>query len=380
MNQEKNQEKQKASQADVARWRTNLRDELEAAWLYEALAAAEKNPDRGQVFRELAAVERTHAARWSEKLEAAGAVPSLSRPRLKARLLAFLARRSGSKGVVPVLLAMERSAGGSYAGQSDAKALGMDRQERVHAKVFASMEEGPATARITDHESWHRGAGGGTLRAAVFGLNDGLVSNFSLMMGVAGAAPGRGVVLLTGVAGMLAGAFSMAAGEYISVRSQRELYEREIAQEEEELAASPEEERKELELIYRAKGIPKEEAAQLARSLLGNPDSALDTLAREELGLDPGELGSPWTAASSSFIAFVAGALIPLLPFLAVRQSWGVWLSAGVSAAALFGVGALLSLFTGKGALYSGFRMAAIGSLVALVTNTLGRIIGVSLG
>jgi VIT1/CCC1 family predicted Fe2+/Mn2+ transporter len=274
---------------------------------------------------------------------------------------------------------MERSADGSYAGQADAKALGMDRQERIHAKVFASMEGGGASSGIAEQESWHRSSGGGSLRAAVFGLNDGLVSNFSLMMGVAGAAPGRGVVLLTGVAGMLAGAFSMAAGEYISVRSQRELYEREIAQEEEELAASPEEERKELELIYRAKGIPREEAAQLARSLLGNASSALDTLAREELGLDPGELGSPWTAASSSFVAFVAGALIPLLPFLAVHGSWGTWLSAGVSAAALFGVGALLSIFTGKSALYSGFRMAAIGSLVALVTNTLGRIIGVSL-
>jgi VIT1/CCC1 family predicted Fe2+/Mn2+ transporter/rubrerythrin len=368
-----------AGRGDLARWRANLRDELEAAWLYESLAAAEKNPDRSQVFRDLAAVERGHAARWAEKLEAAGAAPPPAKPGLKARLLAFLARRSGSKGVVPVLLAMERSADGSYAGQADAKALGMDRQERIHAKVFASMEGGGASSGIAEQESWHRSSGGGSLRAAVFGLNDGLVSNFSLMMGVAGAAPGRGVVLLTGVAGMLAGAFSMAAGEYISVRSQRELYEREIAQEEEELAASPEEERKELELIYRAKGIPREEAAQLARSLLGNASSALDTLAREELGLDPGELGSPWTAASSSFVAFVAGALIPLLPFLAVHGSWGTWLSAGVSAAALFGVGALLSIFTGKSALYSGFRMAAIGSLVALVTNTLGRIIGVSL-
>lgn len=375
-----NKEEQVATRGDLARWRANLRDEQEAAWLYDSLAESEKNPDRAQVFRDLAAVEKGHAARWAEKLRAAGAAPLAARPRLKARLLAFLARRAGSRGVVPALLAMERSADGSYAGQADAKALGMDRQERIHAKVFASMEGGGGSGNIAQQESWHRSSGGGSLRAAVFGLNDGLVSNFSLMMGVAGAAPGRGVILLTGTAGMLAGAFSMAAGEYISVRSQRELYEREIAQEEEELAASPEEESKELELIYRAKGIPKEEAAQLARSLLSNPDSALDTLAREELGLDPGELGSPWKAAFSSFAAFVGGALIPLLPFLAVHQSWGVWLSAGISAAALFGVGALLSVFTGKGALYSGFRMAAIGSVVALVTNTLGRIIGVSLG
>jgi VIT1/CCC1 family predicted Fe2+/Mn2+ transporter len=290
----------------------------------------------------------------------------------------WLARRAGTAGVLPILLASESTANSAYAGQEDAKALGLDRVERTHAKVFASMAPGDSPG-IADKESWHRGSGGGSLRAAVFGLNDGLVSNFSLMMGVAGAAPGRGVVILSGLAGMLAGAFSMAAGEYISVRSQRELFEREIVKEEEELTSSPEEEKKELELIYRAKGIPREEAVRLAETLLSNPESALDTLAREELGLDPGELGSPWGAAWSSFLAFVGGALIPLLPFVFVSGPYGIWAAAAASAVALFGVGAILSIFTGKGALYSGLRMMVIGGLVALITNTLGRLLGVSL-
>ncbi len=371
--------KAKATREDIERFRANLEDELDGAALYDAMANAEKDPEKASIFRELADVERGHAAVWSRKLEEAGSPAPPHRPGLKTRLLGALARRLGTSSVVPVVQAIESGANDAYAAQADAKALGMDRSEKTHAKVFASMDSAPAGG-IASAESWHRGSRGGSLRAAVFGLNDGLISNFSLMMGVAGASPGRGVVLLTGVAGMLAGAFSMAAGEYVSVRSQRELFERELAREEEELEASPEEERKELELIYRAKGIPAQEAARLAEALLSNPGSALDTLAREELGLDPGELGSPWVAAWSSFAAFVGGALIPLLPFAFVHGAAGVWTSAGVSAAALFGVGALLSIFTGKSALYSGFRMAAIGGVVAIVTNTLGRLIGVSLG
>lgn len=369
----------KASAEDLKRFRANLKDELDGAALYDAMAGAEKDPEKASIFRELADVERGHAAVWAQKLEDAGAPAGKHRPGVKTRFLGALARRLGTSSVVPVVQAIESGANGAYARQADAKALGMDRSEKTHAKVFASMGAG-SSGTIASIETWHRGSRGGSLRAAVFGLNDGLISNFSLMMGVAGASPGRGVVLLTGVAGMLAGAFSMAAGEYVSVRSQRELFERELAREEEELASSPEEEQKELELIYRAKGIPAQEAAHLAQAILANPGSALDTLAREELGLDPGELGSPWVAAWSSFAAFVGGALIPLLPFAFVHGAAGIWTSAGVSAAALFGVGALLSLFTGKNALYSGFRMAAIGGAVAVVTNTLGRIIGVSLG
>jgi len=178
---------------------------------------------------------------------------------------------------------------------------------------------------------------------------------------------------------MLAGAFSMAAGEYVSMKSQREMFEREIAQEREELLVSPEEEARELELIYRAKGLSKEEARRLADKLVADPDASLDTLVREELGLDPGELGSPWGAALSSFVAFVGGAIFPILPYLLAAGPLALRLSVALSAVALFGVGALLSLFTARNALVSGARMLGIGAAAAAITWTVGRLVGVEL-
>lgn len=368
-----------ASREEIARWKKNLADEERAAALYESLAEAEKDPERAEVFRDLAAIERRHAGTWREKIEKAGVDLHPVPPGLKERFLVFLARRLGTAEVLPILEATERGADGAYAGQADARALGMDREEKVHARVFQAMGEGgPQT--IAREEKWHRGSRGGTLRAAVFGMNDGLVSNFSLIMGVAGAEPERSVLLLTGMAGMLAGAFSMAAGEYVSVRSQRELYEHEIEKEKKELEASPEEEARELALIYRAKGLPREEAERLGRAIVQNPESALDTLAREELGLDPADLGSPWGAAGSSFAAFVAGALVPLFPFFFLKGGPGLLLSTVLSGLALLAVGALLAFFSGRSPLRGALRMLLIGGGVAAVTNVVGRLVGASLG
>lgn len=364
---------------EIARWQRNLMDEERAAGLYESLAAAEKDADRAGVFLDLAAIERRHSRTWREKLEQAGVPVSEPRPGIKERLLVFLARHLGTAEVLPILEATEKGADGAYAGQADARALGMDREEKVHARVFEAMDKGGSVA-IAREERWHKGSRGGTLRAAVFGMNDGLVSNFSLIMGVAGAEPERGVLLLTGIAGMLAGAFSMAAGEYVSVRSQRELYEHEIEKEREELEATPEEEARELALIYRAKGLPREEAERLGRAIVENPESALDTLAREELGLDPGELGSPWGAAGSSFVAFVAGAVVPLFPFFFLAGRPGLLLSAGLSGLALLAVGALLAFFSGRSPTRGALRMLLIGAGVAAVTNGVGRLVGASLG
>jgi VIT1/CCC1 family predicted Fe2+/Mn2+ transporter len=230
-------------------------------------------------------------------------------------------------------------------------------------------------------EHRHRGLGsGGNLRAAVFGINDGLVSNASLILGVAGAAADGKVVLLTGIAGMCAGAFAMAAGEYISVRSQRELFEHQIAIEREELRQYPEAEAQELALIYAAKGLPKKEATRLATRLIADPEHALDTLAREELGLNPDELGSPWGAAGSSFVAFAGGALLPLLPYMLLAGTAALPLAIGVTALALFAVGAAMSLFTGRHALFSGVRMLALGGIAGAVTFAIGRLAGVALG
>jgi VIT1/CCC1 family predicted Fe2+/Mn2+ transporter len=248
--------------------------------------------------------------------------------------------------------------------------------------VYTKSEPGhPAPDASGMLERRHRGlSGGGNLRAAVFGVNDGLVSNASLILGVAGAAPEPKLIALSGVAGLLAGAFSMAAGEYVSVRSQREMYEYQIALEREELAAYPQEEAEELALIYRARGLPDTDAQRLAQAMIADPVRGLDTLAREELGLNPAELGSPWAAALFSFVSFASGAAIPLLPFLLLHGAPALYASIGLTAVALFAVGGLLSLFTGRSAWRGGARMLAIGAAAGAATYGIGALLGVSLG
>ena len=236
-----------------------------------------------------------------------------------------------------------------------------------------------SAAEVGRRETWHRAGGrSGTLRAVIFGVSDGLVSNLSLVMGVAGAASGNpSFILLAGIAGLLAGAFSMAAGEYISMQSQRELFERQIALERAEMEAMPEEEEAELAASYRAKGFTPDEAATIAHRIFGDPDTALDMLVREELGLDPDELGSPWGAAAGSFVAFAFGAIIPVIPYLFGGGQAVLFVSLGLSLVALFAVGAAVSLLTGRGLIFSGVRQMLIGLAAALVTYTIGSIIGV---
>jgi VIT1/CCC1 family predicted Fe2+/Mn2+ transporter len=233
---------------------------------------------------------------------------------------------------------------------------------------------------ILDLEGWHHTNFGGGLRAAVFGANDGLLSNFSLVMGIAGANAQPKFVLLAGIAGLLAGASSMAAGEYVSVQSQRELYEHQIAVEREELEMAPEEEEEELALIYQAKGLPKNEAEDLAKHIISNPELAIDTLAREELGLDPSALGSPMVAAVSSFVAFAGGAAIPVIPYLLTTGPAALMGSAVVCGLSLFLVGGLISIFTGRNVFFSGFRMLGIGALAAGATYIIGKLLGVTVG
>jgi VIT1/CCC1 family predicted Fe2+/Mn2+ transporter len=226
-------------------------------------------------------------------------------------------------------------------------------------------------------------AGGksGALRAAIFGVNDGLVSNLSLIFGVAGAGVDNQVVVLAGVAGLLAGAFSMAAGEYISVRVQREVFERLIHLEAHEIGTDPAAERAELADIYERKGLSRELAERLATELMRDPETALDTHAREELGLDPDEgLGSPLAAAGASFGMFAVGAFVPLVPFLFGSGAAAVLVSAIVSGAALFGVGGAMSILTGRNAIVSGGRMLGIGAAAAAITYLVGKVLNVSTG
>jgi VIT1/CCC1 family predicted Fe2+/Mn2+ transporter len=364
-----------ASDSDIKQYKENLRGEIDGAALYRLLAEAERDPERADIFRDLAAAEDRHASVWRQKLQDAGVtLPSDQRPSLRVRIIGWLARRLGPRAVLPMVNALEAGDYGSYMDQGgDAVALAHD--ERVHGRTVARLAGVSTPSDIVRQERWHRLGGGGALRASVFGVSDGLVSNLSLVVGVAGAGTGGGTVLLAGVAGLLAGAFSMGAGEYVSMRSQRELFERQIELERMEVETNPEEEREELALIYRAKGIPKADADRLADTIIADREV---TLAREELGLDPSELGSPWAAAAGSFLSFAAGALVPVLPYLFVRGTLTIVPAIVLSALALFAVAASLSLFTGRNPLYSGVRMLALATAAAGATYGIGRLVGAS--
>jgi VIT1/CCC1 family predicted Fe2+/Mn2+ transporter len=339
-------------------------EEQRSAFLYRVCAEAEDDDTHAELFRRLAGEAEAQAAIWRAQLTARGhASPAPYAPDGRTRLVAALVRRFGPRAMRRVLAAMKVRGMSIYGAAAPA--------DRGHAMPT------PATGVERRHRSL---GGGGNLRAAVFGVNDGLVSNASLILGVAGAGPDPQLIVLTGVAGMCAGAFAMAAGEYVSVRSQRELYEHQIGLERDELEQYPEAEAQELALIYAAKGLPEDEATRLAQRMIGDPEHALDTLAREELGLNPDELGSPWGAAISSFVSFAAGALLPLAPFVALPGARALPTSIGVTALALFAVGALLSLFTGRSMLFSGARMLLLGALAGTVTFLIGRLAGVTLG
>ena len=362
---------------EVAQFREMWADELGGAALYRALAD-HADEHRRPIFLALAEAEERHAAHWAERLREAGIV-DLKPPRLpfRIRVLRRLARLVGTEAVLPIVLRAEAADADKYRSIAAAPAA-MAAQEQMHGKVVAAMRGGgTAGGRIAAAEGRHRAGIGGALRATVFGVNDGLVSNFSLVMGVAGGTSNKSIVVLAGVAGLVAGAFSMASGEWVSVRSQRELYENELRIEEQELAAFPEEEREELELIYQAKGVDPAEAKALVEHIMSRPDVALDTLAREELGLDPGTLGSPWVAAGSSFAAFASGAFLPVFPFFFASGAVAVVTSAVLSVLALFAVGSAISVFTGRHAGRSGLRMAVIGVLVATATFLIGKLVGV---
>jgi len=368
----------KATKDDLKRYADNYLREQDGIALYRALAEAEKDLSRSGIFERLAAAEERHAARWARLLKSNGApVPSYTTS-WRVRVMGWFARRFGTQHVLPVVSGLESRDQDVYRGQ--AEAVGMPAEERSHMRTLRALQhrtgEGPEA--ILDVEGWHRTNYGGSLRAAAFGANDGLVSNFSLVMGIAGANVEPRFVLLTGIAGLLAGASSMAAGGYVSVRMQRELYEQQIELERQELEMSPEEEKEELSLLYQAKGIPSGQAEELADRILANPKTAIDTLAREELGLDPAALGSPWTAATSSFVAFATGAAIPVLPYLLTTGNAAFFTSALVCGVSLFIVGAVISMFTGRGALFSGLRMLGIGALAAAVTYFIGRLLGVT--
>lgn len=342
-------------------------EEKRSAYLYGVIAQVEPDEKLKQLFLHLAEEAENQSKSWLEAARKAGAEPpAIYQPELRARIVAWLIRTLGPSKIKPILAAIKIRGLSAYANSAQNKL----RKSGFH----------PTPKSVDEVGASHRGAGtSGGLRAAVFGVNDGLVSVACLVLGVAGAASTNSTILLTGVAGLLAGAFSMAAGEYISMRSQREMFEYQIGLERAELAQYPEEEANELTLIYMARGLHEDEARALANRLIADPVVGLDTLAREELGLNPDELGSPWLAAGASFLAFTLGGLIPLIPFLLQIKLFALQASIGLTALSLFSVGLALSLYTGKHAIWGGMRMLLIGGSAGIMTYLIGHLMGANL-
>ena len=369
--------------ADLDRYRENLQGEVDAIALYTQLAQIEESPTLRDFYTRMAAVEDVHANVWRKRLAESGQDASTVRVGWRTRVLMVLARRFGPSLVVPTIAEREAAEQAAYDDQPEALAR-MPGDERSHARLFRELAggngvAGPTIARI---EGRHRAGGGNQLRAAVLGANDGLVSNLSISMGVAGASGGGHAVLIAGLAGMLAGALSMAIGEWLSVQSARELFAHQVKVEREELLAVPDEEEEELALIYQHKGLPEAQARQMAKTLVsGEINRAVDTLAREELGIDPDELGgSAWVAAATSFFLFAAGALVPILPFFFAEGLTAVVASVVISAVALFLVGAAITVVTGASAVRTGGRQVLLGLFAAAVTFGLGALVGRAVG
>jgi VIT1/CCC1 family predicted Fe2+/Mn2+ transporter len=348
------------------------------------MAESEPDPKIAKVYSNLANMEEAHIAFWEEKLRSAGESVGERRPSWRSRVLASIARRLGADAVLSTIAAKEAMDRNVYVKQPETSGTRMSSQEQWHTRVLGQLlhtqPRGLSGSFLARLEGRHRAVGGNALRAAVLGANDGLCSNLSLVMGVAGAAINRHGILITGVAGLIAGACSMALGEWVSVTSARELAEREIRIEASELQEDPKGEGEELQLIYESKGLSSGEAKRVVDQMLSDKTATLDALAREELGIDPTELGgSAYEAALASFMLFALGAIVPLLPFFATAGRVAVVASVGLSALALFAIGAAITIFTGVSVMRSGSRQLALGLGAAGVTFLIGRAIGATL-
>jgi VIT1/CCC1 family predicted Fe2+/Mn2+ transporter len=372
-----------SNKKDIERYFANRQKEIDGAALYLALSESEKQPQMSQLYKRLSASEEKHAAVWEKKLKALKVAIPARIPSQRTRILIWLAKRFGSQFILPTIAGNEKADSNAYSGQPDEEAQRFSHDEKSHARILsvASNSTGGITGgNVAQLEGRHRAGGGNALRAAVLGANDGLVSILSLVMGVAGATNSNSAVLIAALAGLLAGAGSMALGEWLSVQSSRELYENQIKIEAEEIAENPREEQEELTLIYQSKGLPEDRARELASHMMADKDSILDTLAREELGIDPKELGgSAYEAAFTSFFLFAFGAIFPIFPFLFWSGATAIYISLVVSGIGLFIIGAAITLMTGRSVWFSGTRQVLVGLAAAALTFGIGKLIGVSL-
>jgi VIT1/CCC1 family predicted Fe2+/Mn2+ transporter len=358
----------------------NLQTEIDACFLYQKLAENERDETLANVFRQMSEIERGHAEAFDKKENLNP--DNLIQPSWRARTIHNIGKVFGYNYVLGALLDTEKSISSAIVSSRKKKQQEITGSEANHVKILKSIlqnEGSVTTLQLTKFETRHRSVGGNAIRAAVLGGNDGMVSNFSLVMGIAGATQGQQGVLLAGLAGLLAGALSMALGEWISVKSSQELYENQMQLEMDELETNPEGELQELTLIFMAKGIPEKQALEMAREAMKDKNQAHKLLVREELGINEEELkGSAVEAAVSSFILFAIGAIIPVIPFMFTSGFKAIILSAGLSAAGLFLIGAAITLFTGRNVWKSGFRQVFFGLAAAAITFGIGRLIGVS--
>jgi len=370
------------STSDAQRYLANWQKEIDGAALYQTLAEIEKQPQLAQVYEKLSASEKKHAAAWENKLQALKVPLPVRKPTWRTAAMIWLAKRFGAQFILPTIVSNEKADSEAYAGQPDVEASEFTQDERSHARLLSlatNSTGGLSGGNVAQLEGRHRAGGGNALRAAVLGANDGLVSILSLTMGVAGATSSNSDVLIAGLAGVLAGAGSMALGEWLSVQSSRELYEHQIKIEAEEIAATPEEEQEELALIYQSKGLPEDRAKELAAHMMADTEGILDTLAREELGIDPEELGgSAYEAAFTSFFLFAFGAMFPILPYFFWSGGLAIGVSLAVSAVGLFIIGSAITLMTGRSVWFSGSRQVLVGITAAALTYGIGKLIGVS--
>lgn len=359
----------------------NIQTEVDASYLYNKLAENESDPTIANVFRQMSEIEQSHAEAFAKKENIP--VEQLMQPSWRAKTLNTIGRIFGYDYVLGSLMDTEKSLSNAIILTKKKNQMELTGTENNHVTILRTIlekEDKVTGAQLSKFERKHRSVGGNAIRAAVLGGNDGLVSNFSLIMGIAGATAGQEGVLLAGLAGLLAGALSMSLGEWISVKSSQELYENQMQIEMDELETNPEGEMRELALIYIAKGVPEEQAHTMAQDIMKDKGVAHDVLVREELGINAEELkGSAMEAAVYSFIFFAIGAIIPVIPFFFLSGMNAVMLSVGMSAVGLFLIGAAITLFTGKNVWYSGFRQVLFGLAAAAITFGIGKLIGVSI-
>lgn len=359
----------------------NIQTEIDACFLYQKLAAHEPDALLANVFRQMSEIEKGHAEAFARKENIP--LENLLQPSWRAKTLNMVGKIFGYDYVLGALMDTEKGISNAVISTKKKNKQEITGAETTHVTILRSIlekEKKVSGAQLSKFESRHRSVGGNAIRAAVLGGNDGLVSNFSLIMGIAGASAGQEGVLLAGLAGLLAGALSMSLGEWISVKSSQELYENQMQLEMEELETNPEGEMKELALIYMAKGIPEEQAHQMAAGIMKDKSLAHEILVKEELGINAEELkGSAVEAAVYSFILFAIGAVIPVIPFMFTGGTQAIVISVSASAVGLFLIGAAITLFTGRNVWFSGFRQVLFGLAAAAVTFGIGKLIGVSI-